>query len=216
MALSFPRDFPTCARFERVTFKPQYQQATSVTGGGSPNVAELGPPMWAGEWSVRTLNREQYAEWSAWLRSLRGGLRTFKGRPPHWKWPRAYPTGFDGLLVGGLQWDGSGAIAAISAGKDTVTVDGVPNGLVLNAGDWLSATIGTRQVLHQITEGGTADGSGVVTVTVEPTIRPTAAVDDVVLLEAPYCDMVLIDAPDMDLTASKLGSFSFAGLQVLI
>lgn len=214
MAIVFPRDFPSCAHFDRVTFTTQFQHATSVTGGGNPNVAELGPPMWRGEWSVRTLTRAQYAEWSAWLRSLRGGLKLFKGRP-RYKWPLAYPKGFGGLTVGGSPWGGTGTISLVSAGRDQLTIAGVPLGFKLSVDDYLSFAVGSRQVLHQVIESGTAVGSSI-TVTVEPTIRPDAQIGATVRFEAPYCDMVLIEPPDLGQEVNKSGRFSFTGLQVLI
>lgn len=212
----YPRDFPACAGIENVSFSTQFQQARSVTGGGTPNVAELGPPMWRGEWSVRTIGREQYAEWSAWLRSLRGGLGTFKGSPFLWKWPLSYPRGFAGLLVAGVQWDGFGSIAAIAPTRDAITIDQVPAGFTLRAGDWLSFAIGSRQVLHQVTVGAVADGGGALTVGVEPTIRPNAVLETPVRFETPYCEMSIPGDVDLSLSVVKEGRFSFSGLQVLI
>jgi hypothetical protein len=161
------------------------------------------------------LTREKFAIWDAWLHSLDGGLRLFKGRPPHWKWPQAYPRGFSELTYSGSPWSGSGNLSAISAGRDTVTVNQLPNGLVLKAGDYFSIPAGSRQLLHRIIEGGTASSNSV-SLTVRPAIRPGLVTGIAVKFEAPYCEMVLQGKPDRTRHGNRGGSIAFTGLQVLI
>lgn len=216
MAISFPRDFPLDGNFTgNCIFDPVHQQSMSITGGAIPNVAELGPTTWRGEWSTLVLNRENFGIWTAWIQSLRGGLRTFKGRPALWKWPQTYPRGFAGLMVGMSAWDGFGNLKTIAELRDVITIDDVPNGFTLKAGDYLSIPVGSRQHLHRVTEGSVA-ASNELTVTIEPTIRPNAVEDIAVRFEAPYCEMVLMGQPSISRQGTRGGSISFSGQQVLI
>jgi len=217
MALSFPRAFPLDGCFtDDCTFDLDRPQSHSPTGGGSPDVAEIGPPLWVGEWRTRPLSRAEYAEWDAWLTSLRGGLRLFKGRPNRQRWPLAYPRGFAGLTVDSNPFSGSGNLDSIGAGRDTVTIGDLPASFVLAAGDWFSIPGASRQHLHRIVEGGTASGLGVVTVTCEPIIRPGITADIAVLLDAPYCEMNMPERHRAIRHPVKGGQISFKGQQVLI
>lgn len=216
MALSFPRDLPICTWTENGSFTLERSQARAPTGGGSPDVVEIAPALWAGEWGARIFDRATFASVDAWIASLRGGLRLFKGRPNRHKWPLAYPRGFAGLTVSGSPFSGSGNLNAIGANRDTVTIDALPIGLVLGVGDWFSIPAGSRQHLHRVLEGGTASGGGAVTVTCEPIIRPDITTGIAVLLEAPYCDMNMPEPPRITRYPTGGGEVSFKGRQVLI
>lgn len=219
MALTFPRDFPLDGCFTGgCSFDPVYQQSQSLTGGASPNVADLGPAYWEASYATEVLSRENFGIWTAWLQSLRGGLRTFKGRPALWKWPQAYPRGFAGLIVSASPFSGSGNLSAIGGSRDSVTINELPAGFVLKPGDYFSIPAGTKQHLHRVTEGATSGsgGSTSLTVSCEPIIRPGLSTGIDVLLEAPYCDMVLTGAPSISRQGTRGGSISFSAQQVLI
>lgn len=211
MAITFPRAFPLDGCFTgECSFEPVYQQARSITAGAQPTAVEVGPTYWRGTWQTRALSREDFGIWQAWLQSLRGGLKTFKGRPALWKWPQAYPRGF-----AGISFDGTGNLASIATERDSITVDELPNGLILKAGDYLSIPVGGKQHIHRIVED-VVSSSNAATITVEPPLRPNAVADVDVLLEAPYCDMVLADAPEISRSGTRGGTISFMGVQVLI
>lgn len=180
-------------------------------------MAEVGPAMWNAKYSTRLLTRAAFAEFNAWVASLRGGMRTFKATVPRHRWPLAYPRGFSGLLVSGSPFSGSGVLNSIGTGRDEITVASLPAGFVLGVGDWLSIPVGTKQRLHNILEGGTASGLGAVNLTVEPIIDPSVTAGAVpVLFDAPWCDMVLSAEADVIPDPMGGGSISFEGLQVLI
>jgi len=216
MALTFPRAFPLDGCFTgSCSFEIAYQQSQVLTGGASPNVADLGPAYWMADYSTQALSREDLGIWQAWLTSLRGGLRTFKGRPALWKWPQAYPRGFAGLTFSGSPFSGSGNLSNIAAGRDTITINELPASFVLKAGDYLSIPAGTKQHIHRVTEGATG-GASSVTVGIEPIIRPGIVTGIDVLLEAPYCEMVLTGPPSISRQGTRGGSISFSAQQVLI
>lgn len=214
MAITFPRDFvlePTV----RSPFLPVYQQTQALTGGGSQNAADLGPMMWRCDFQTDVTRRADFETWLAWLQSLRGGLRMFKGRPPGRKYPLAHPKGFAGMLYAAAQWSGSGNLSVIGASRDTVTVNQIANGLVLSPGDWFSIPVGSRQHLHKVIEGGTSSGNSIA-LTVEPTIRPNVTTGIAVKFDAPWCEMVLDGGKFTATREGRGGSISFSGLQVLI
>lgn len=215
MAIIYPRDMPSC-HFSQAEFVPQYAQSHALTGGG-PNAVDLAPVLWRGAWTIDVITREDAGIWSAWLASLRGGLKTFKGVPPKRRWPLKYPRGFGGLNVagGGGAFSGAGNLSAIGVNRDTITVNQLPAGLILNPGDFVSIVVGTRQHLHMIVEGGVSSGAGAVTVTVEPTIRPNAVTGVAALLEAPYCEMGLSGDWQMVRDIARV-TFSFKSLQVIL
>ncbi len=213
MVISYPRDIPSC-RAMQSEFRPRYFQARNVAGGGEPQVTQIAPPLWQGSWSVEVLDRTTGGEWEAWLESLRGGLRTFKGTPPKRRWPVAYPRGFAGLTVAGVAFTGNANLASIGTLRDTVGLSALPVGFVIKPGDFFSIPVGTKQHLHRVLEGGVAGAGGTLTLTVEPTIRPNATTAVAVKLFDPYCEMVL----SSDWSSSRNGltqSFSFSSLQVL-
>lgn len=216
MAISFPRAFPFDGLFTGdCSFDLVRNQTRNLTGSASPDVADVAPPYWVGKWSTRVLSRVDLAEWEAWLGSMRGGLRLFKGRPNRHRWPMSYPRGFTGLEYASNPFTGIGNLGSIGAGRDTVTINELPEGFTLLVGDWFSIPVGSRQHIHRITEGAVASGNAA-TVSIEPIIIPGVVAGIDVLLDAPYCDMNLSEQPNITRDPVKGGSVSFSGQQILI
>jgi hypothetical protein len=212
---AFPRPFPLMGCFtDDCTFDLDRREARSLTGSGNPDVAEMAPPAWVGEWSTKLLSREDYATWDAWLTSLRGGLRLFRGRPSKSRWPLAYPRGFGGLTVGGDPFSGLGNLSNIAAGRDVVTINQLPNGFIVKPGDFFSIPVGSRQHIHQILEVATAS-SNALTTTIEPIIRPGVSTGIAVKLFEAYCDMSLTGPPTKRKAPNGGGMISFMGQQIL-
>lgn len=215
MAITFPRDLPYDLTV-RSPFTLTYQQSQALTGGGSVNAAEVGPPIWRCEFATEINNdREKFEAWVAWLTSLRGALRMFNGRPPLRKYPLAHSKGFSGLTYLGSPFSGVGNLATIGASRDTITVNQIANGVTLKPGDYLSIPGATRQNLHRVVEGGTSTGNAV-TIGIEPVIRPGITTTRAVRLASPYCEMVLENGKFSATPNGRGGAVSFVGLQVLI
>lgn len=214
--LTFPREFPLDGCFtDACTFDLVPVQETSLSGTASLDVMGVAPSYFLGKWSTRVLSREEFGIWDAWLNSLRGGLRSFKGRPNRARWPMSRPRGFEGMLFGGVQWSGIGRLADIGVSRDEVTIDQIPNGLLLQPGDWFSIPVGARQRIHQVMTIGTSSGNAV-TVACEPPIVPGVVTGIAVRLDTPYCDMTLVGKPDRPKNPTRGGSISFTGHQKLI
>lgn len=214
MAITFPRDMPSQCRITgEVPFVLVYQQSRGLAGG-SPQVADLGPALWSGKWKIQLETPLEFGAWSAWVSTLRGGLRTFKGRPRR-RWPLMHPRGFAGLTVGGAPFSGAGNLLTIGATRDTATLSQLPPGLKLVTGDHFSLAVGVRQHLHRITEGGTVGGPGTVAVSFEPPLHRNATTGTPVLLDAPWCTMIASADPS-ETAGMRGGSVTFDGIQVLI
>lgn len=213
MTITYPRDMLLCTQWQGPEFVLEYAYTRALAGGGLPQVAEVAPALWVGKWRTTQMGRDNISNWRAWLRSLRGGLRTFKAVPPFYRWPRLHPRGFAGMLYSGSPWTGTGNLSNIAALRDQITINTIPNGLVMAPGDYVSIVVGARQHLHQVIEGGTSSGN-LVTLTVEPTIRPGAVTGVTVLFEYPYCEMALRGTPNEPQDNRILGQFSFDGVQV--
>jgi hypothetical protein len=220
MSLSFPRAFiDLCTPVSGVTDLKRFQ-ASAFDGDGGIGSVDLAPAVWRSQYNITARGREAIGQWRAWFSSLRGGMRSFQGIPIRdgrklYRWPLTRPRGFDGLTVSGSPWAGSGTLTAIGAGKDTITLGDMPNGLVLSPGDFLSFSDGTVNHLHMILEGGTVSSNSI-SLTVEPTIRQDVDADVSPAItcqfERPWCDMYIAgevsESGDMAVT-----TFSFTAYQ---
>lgn len=216
MTLSFPAPFPDlCAPVTGSTPLKRFQ-VSAFDGDGGQGSADVAPAIRMGQYSFTARGRAAVAQWQAWAASLRGGMRTFKGIPIRdgrklYRWPLTRPQGFSGLTVSSSPWSGSGNLSAIADAKDQITINAMPNGLVLSPGDFVSFPVGSVNHLHMILDGGTVSGNSV-TVMVEPVVRPDAVTSVAVAFESPWCDCYL--AGDVSESGNMTAmTFSFTAYQ---
>lgn len=195
MTITFPRDMPEPLAVRSCSFNPLYMQVRAPTRGGLTQVANVAPDLWEMKYETPPLREADAGVWHAWLQSLRGGARLFKATHPLRRYALGYPAGYGALTRagGGGAFDGTCILFAIGEALDTVTLSTLPASFVLGAGDMLSFPFasGLGQTLHRVVEGATANGSGALTVTVEPTLPLAAATGVTVSLLAPWCKAVL-------------------------
>ena len=192
MALSFPltrSTFFAGLKVIRATFSCPAALETSQTGGGEIITADLGPRLWHGNVTLaRAYHREAEAQ-KAVLSTLRQAGRSFMAFNPAIPGPANDPSGT--LLSGALV-----KIATLATNNRELSLDGLPVGFELVAGDMLSFDYGafpTRYALHQVVTGANADASGLTgQIEVTPNIRPGAAVGASVSLYQPWCKAVLV------------------------
>lgn len=180
-------------------FEPERIDYGAPEAGGRVTGVQAGFPLWRAVWTLGRMTLEYSDIWRAWLAGMRGATRRFIGRDIARQLPKAYletgmPGGFDGECS---DWS-----ETINADDDAeLTLSGLPVGFVLSLGDYVdfrwSATEDSIEGLPwraivRVTEGGTANGSGIATVIVEPPV-PTAVPDSAVAhVSETGCVMTLI------------------------
>ena len=205
MTLTYPIDMPTTGA-KLQAFEPQRVDFISPTAGGRVGAVSAGTPLWSATWELGVIDRTRSDIWRAWLMRLRGSQRTFLARDIARPYPLANIGGFSGLTrPSGGAFDGSASTWSQSIGSEgdaTVTLTGLPVGLVLSVGDYIgwrwdasgsSAGSNDRRSLARVVVGGTANGSGVLGVVIEPPV-PTLVVPPTAIahLDRPGCVMRLV------------------------
>ena len=179
-------------------------------GGGEVLVSDLGPRLWRGSVKLApdTFDGQRAAQ--ALAQSLRTRGRTFFLSPWKSQYPAADP---DGSILGAA----TPSLKSPTGGSDVVTLQGLPVGYDLRAGDYFSFAYGaspTRYALHQIfAVSGAADAAGELQVQVVPAIRLGAADGAAVTLVKPFCKAIIrpgsFKASEIGLAGADGFSFEF-------
>lgn len=200
--LSFPRAMTTGRRWDVAELMLQRRQEISRTAGGSPIVADLGPALWRGQFRSHPLKRDAADALLADFETLGGALRTFHAHPAERPAPAAV-AGVSGLNLQSI------TVSAVSADRGSISLAGVPAGVTLGVGDWLSITTaaGGRELVR-LASGDTADGAGALgPVVVYPALRPAVVAGRPARVSPAYVEMQL--EPDT-LLRERVGGAWFA------
>lgn len=217
----YPRDLPERSDgvlpVAKGDFDIAYNQAVAPLRGSSPQVANLGDDLWKVDYATVNLKHSEALQFSAWLRSLDGGLRTFKAWDPRLKYPQAYKAGFGELVkAGGGAFDGSCTVTGFAETLDSVTINGLPNAFQLTIGDMVSfAWAGTR-LLFQLMDSVVANGSGVAVLPIRPLLPISFAITPTVsgTFVKPWC-LAIVDASSVKgpFQVGQSGPISFSANQ---
>lgn len=217
MTITFPRDLPA-VRFLPGRFEPEFRQTRSTTAGGSPQASEMGPTLWAMQYTTTPLSEADAEAVRAWLLSLRGAVRKFKAWNPMRRYPVAYPNGFGGVTrQGGGAFDGTATLSAAASTLDSITVSTLPATMPIAIGDMVSIGYASgRRTLHKATEA-TVAVAGVATFGIEPVLFQGGPVGTAgaVTFAQPYC-FAVVDPTSIDdnTGVSRTGQISFKARQV--
>lgn len=208
MAISFPRSLPDPAYLITIRAKLQRLQAVALTSGSTNHGSDLADALWmANPASVSKVPKSAMKEWRAFVKSLRGVQRTFLMVDLDYTTPQAYPTG--------TGW-GSPTVAAFDQAAGTIDIQALTAGAVITPGDRFQIVYGTSShyAYHEVTEGGTADGSGDLTVSVEGPILDGIATSDSMEFLNPAFEAFMLPGSwtDTDDIGGN-GSFEFKCLQ---
>ena len=148
--------------------------AMSPSGRGSfINLSQVNDPVWQFHLRTGLLYPHQVAQWSAWMKSLRGGFVTFLAYDVRRAAPLAYP---DATAPGSISlgWSGTAVVGALGV-SGTLSLTGCPATYQFKAGDRIGIEQGSplRYGYYEVLEDATANGSGAVTVTVTPFLHTT-------------------------------------------
>lgn len=81
--------------------------------------------------------------------------------------------------------EGTPLVQGGSQTGSTVLIDGLTVGYTIKAGRWISIITSSQRYLYQVTGDVTANGSGVASVTIRPSLRVSPADNDVVEVTTP-------------------------------
>ena len=154
-------DFPVAFRAAQLSWGQQRRDLAFSSLFGSQSV-ELADPLWAVSLSPPNLARGDHGAWQALLLSLKGRANQLA----LWNLARPEPRG---TLRGTLTLSG-----AHSAGDTTLAVTGGVGqaGATLKAGDYLGLGNGTSsQQLLMVMADATADGTGLISVSIHAALR---------------------------------------------
>lgn len=199
-----PLDLPTSG-FAQQSFEPQRVDFSAPEASGRIGGVQAGFPLWLGQWTIGAIAAAKSDELRAFMARLRGATRRFLGVDMARPYPLAHITGFAGMtrvdttpFVGDCS-DWSEVITA--DGDSELTLEGVPADLELSIGDYVGfryaateASVAglTWHALVRVVVGADADGTGSVTVTVEPPVPSAVPGTAVAYLDHPKCVMVLV------------------------
>jgi hypothetical protein len=174
--------------------------------GGRIGGVQAGFPLWKLVWTIGNVGRDRSDAWRAFKDQIRGATRRFLAWDLARPFPKAYlTTGFVGMTrAGGGAFDGTATswseTITVPDGDSQVTLHGLPAGFVLGQGDYIGfrwtatepAVAGqTWHAPVRVVIGGTANGSGDLTVTSEPPIPLPVPLTAVAYLDTPKCVMAL-------------------------
>lgn len=211
MAISYPRELPSPSYLLSDGTRYIRPQAAGVVGGAANPVSDLGEGYWlANVQSVGQVPVAGMKAWRAWAASLQGGLKSFLMKSPDYTNPAAHP---DGSSLG------TPVVSAFSQANGTLDISGlVASTTTLTAGDRLSVLYAgsSHYAMHTVIEGGTANGSGVLQVTLgEPIITGIAASDTVHLSDPRFEAFIVPDTWEDTDTIGGIGSFKFQAMQLV-
>lgn len=191
MSLSLPisrQNLADLLPIETVTWSLGEDQELSGTGAGELLAADLGPRLWSASCSTIAADIDTIEGLRGRLNALDGAISSFYLFDPRRPCPSTDPTG--ALLAGAAV-----TIKSIAANRKELTLTGLPAGLVLPMGTFLSVTAGapSRTALLQLAGGVTADPDGEAgPVELRPHLRPWVAAAQTVTVIRPVAKVKLV------------------------
>lgn len=200
MAISYPVTMPTTPGF--VSSRFFLRSNTTVFGSplsGVEQVLERQGAKWAAEYVLPPMKRAVAANWVAFLVSLRGRRGTFYGFDPDAKSMLGTATG-------------TFAVNGGSQTGNTLAIDGLSASGTILRGTYIQVGV----YLYMVVEDGTANGSGEVTLSIEPGLRTSPANNDSVTVSNPKCVMRLADdAVSWDANRASVFGIQFSAIEAL-
>lgn len=174
-------------------FEPErvdYQSPT--TGGRTGNVA-AGFPRWEAEYALTGMEDHISDEWQAFVRRLRGGQRYFFGSDLRRPYPKAYPTGFAGLVrASGGAFNGNATGWAVDGTRTMLALAGLPAGFdlgLIDYGDFRWGPGNEKRALISFVTAGLADAEGEITLEVDPPVPTLVPPTATFSFDKPACLM---------------------------
>ena len=165
MAITYPLTPPTSPRVQSIIFTAMNRVAeTESPFTYSTQSQAFAGQRWAADVTLPPMRREQAAQWVSFLVSLRGSFGDFL---------LGNPMACVARGVGG----GSPVVSGASQTGSDLNITGATASTTgwLKAGDYIQLGAGIDQRLHMVTADANSDGSGNVSLSIEPALRSSPA-----------------------------------------
>lgn len=173
-----------------ISFDPIRTRSTSRMLGRKTETLFRGTPYWVATYAAGKLTTAEAALFDAFnMLASDGGV--FAGYDPHRPRPIAYAGApLAGVKAGGGAFNGDAVLQSITNPK-TIVVNGLPAGFTLSIGDYVEVRKSPLvRSLHRITAPATANGVGVVTLSIRFALdTQTFAAGNTVHFEKSACIM---------------------------
>ncbi|MBD9621893.1 hypothetical protein IB279_02930 [Ensifer sp. ENS06] len=173
-----------------ISFDPIRTRSTSRMLGRRTETMLRGTPYWVATYAASKLTTDEVSLFDAFnMLASDGGV--FAGYDPHRPRPIAYAGApLAGVKAGGGAFNGDAVLQAITNPK-TIVVNGLPAGFTLSVGDYVEVRKSPLvRSLHRITAPATANGVGVVTLSIRFALdTQTFAAGNTVHFEKSACIM---------------------------
>lgn len=205
MTISYPLALPTVKTPRRVriaAISTVGVQVSPFTGEQTTYVHQ--GEMWSADVSLPPMSRAAAETWIAFLLALNGQEGTFTMGQAGYTTARGTWAGASPLVKGGSQ-----------TGK-TLAIDGLAAGATALAGDWLQLGSGSSTRLHKVTQSGTANGSGELTLDIWPRLRSSPSDNAAVTITSPQGLWRLkSNTRDWDIDLAMIYGLSFSCMEAL-
>jgi len=191
MAITFPRPIVNNARMSECWFDLIDNVAFSPSHNGNLlNLSQIADPQWSGTFVTPILDRTEEPIWSAWRKSLRGGLKTFTAYDVRRAAPRAYPSAKLSTDIA-PDWDGLASVTSVGEAGALMLSD-LPANYQFKIGDRVGLEQGGHFGYYEVLEDVTASGLGGAAITVAPFLHTTLFDDSAVCrVFRPLCQFMI-------------------------
>jgi len=199
-APTYPINMPTTPSFTTSSWALNRSIAKSESQfTGAQQVYEYDYALWSAVLSLPPMKREQAREWLSFFMSLHGMKGTFLLGDPDAKTVQGAATGTITLN------------SAVAVGDYTVALATTLNSTtnVFRQGDYIQlGTAGTAK-LHMVTANADSNGSGVVTVTIEPSIKAVLGTGQQITYNSPK-GLFRMDTNDLGWDANVASTYGLS------
>jgi hypothetical protein len=195
--------FPTSPAARSVKVSSFTPTLISVTHSLKRQVRRRGGQQWTLEVEFPPMTRDEFAPIYAFVVSQRGQYETFTYTPP-----------LIGVARGAM--GGTPLVNAVHAvGVTSIATDGWPNStLVLKAGDFVK--FAGHNKVYLVTANATTDGTGAVTLTIEPPLNTALANNEAITVNGvPFTVALVSDVQAFGLEMGPIYSFSLNMVEVV-
>lgn len=202
MALSYPRHMTATKAWKAGGFTLKEYQELSPQGSGDLWAKDLSEPKWQVSYLSKPVDINTREAWLADFRSLRGSVRTGYFHNVESGWLKAYSQ-----ATAATHSYATAEIASIAGDKSALSIDGLPVGLQITAGDFVTVATSVGVECYQFLESGTVNGSGVLaSLAVTPPVSDSVAINNDITMYQPYIEGVIV--PD-SLSWSDAGDYYY-------